>query len=192
MGACFLFIGAWISFVVIRDVESWDWYLHGYRGPYRGRVIDAATKKPLAGAVVVAIWEREIWQIIQSNTIPYKAREVLTDSNGDFVINARALELFAPPLTLRPHFVIFLPGYGLYPIFQTAPTGFTGGNFEGEGTLVELPRVKGKEKRESYDEIDSGGISEDRFKELPNLMRLINQERINLGFEPYRQTEKQP
>ena len=41
------------------DTESWDRYLDRPRGPYRGQVVDAETKAPLAGAVVVALWRRD-------------------------------------------------------------------------------------------------------------------------------------
>ncbi|HUM17196.1 MAG TPA: hypothetical protein VL086_15985, partial [Candidatus Nitrosotalea sp.] len=47
---------ATVSIAWAQAPETWDRYLDGYRGPYRGQVIDADTKAPLAGAVVVAMW----------------------------------------------------------------------------------------------------------------------------------------
>jgi hypothetical protein len=183
---CLLVLAVWINISAAAAMESWGRHLDGNRGPYRGRVIDSETKKPLAGAVVVVYWRRDIPLIIQTNSVPYKAREVLTDKNGEFVINVEDVEKYAPPLTQRPGFVIFFPGYGAFPWFQSTPRGFTGGFFEGSGGVVELPRLKTrKERLEILDNIDSGILSDDPFKELPQLMRLINQERINLGFQPY-------
>ncbi|HEX9443975.1 MAG TPA: hypothetical protein VGA73_07635, partial [Candidatus Binatia bacterium] len=147
---------------------------------------------PLAGVVVVAVWYHQIPMIIQMNTVLYKAREALTDKNGEFVINAEDIEGSAPSMTLRPTFKIFLPGYGSFPRFgQTTPRASDEEVFEGAGSEVELPRVKaGTERLLNYRELNPYEISKDPFTEVPNFMRLINEEARNLGLEPYRPREK--
>lgn len=170
--------------VISAPVQSqlYERYLKGSRGPYRGRVIDAETKQPLVGAVVLAIWQREIPMIVQINTEFYEAREVLTDSNGEFIIHAEDIETNAPSRTLRPVFVIFFPGYGWYPRSQVAPTGFTGGNFEGNVTLVELPKLKTKKERlEAIGGLPPFSVPDEK---MPNLIKFKNVERTSLGLQP--------
>ena len=55
-------------------------------GPYRGRVIDAETKQPLEGAVVLAIWETKTPGVAGYGYSYLDSEEVLTDENGRFVV----------------------------------------------------------------------------------------------------------
>ncbi|MGH7316316.1 MAG: hypothetical protein ACREJS_08660, partial [Candidatus Rokuibacteriota bacterium] len=120
-----------------QDTELWDRYLNTPRGPYRAQVIDADTKAPLAGAVVVVLWRRDRVYPFHSVSENYAVREVVTDSEGRFFLDARDVEEGAPRRTNRPEFLIFLPGYGSFPGHQRSPRGFTGGIFERPGTVVE-------------------------------------------------------
>jgi hypothetical protein len=179
--ACLLFaVGLFIA--APAQSQLYERYLRGHHGPYKGRVIDAETKRPLHGAVVLAVWDREIPLVIQSNTVFYAAREVLTDINGEFVITAKDIEADAPSRTLRPRFVIFFPGYGYYPNYQVAPTGFIGGNFEGKGTLVELPKLKAMDDRLAV--VDKLPPVLVPYEKMPNLLQFLNTERVNLGLQP--------
>lgn len=181
------------SLVPTAEAELWERYLKGSHGPYRGRVIDAETKEPLAGAVVVAIWEREKVQLLHSSTVFYKAREALTDTNGEFTIHADDIEKNAPHQTLRPFLTIFFPGYGSYPGYQLAPKGFLGGIFEGAGATVELPQLRTREeRREHLSSISPFRLSDAPFKDIPHFVRLVNSERVSLGLQPYPPPEKQP
>jgi hypothetical protein len=166
--------------------EGWDRYLDRYRGPYRGQVIDADTKAPLAGAVVVVAWTRDRLYPFHSVNERYAVREVLVGPDGRFVMDAKDIEERAPRRTLRPDFSIFLPGYGSFPRFQKAPTGFLGDLFEREGTTVELPRLDARRERlESLRAADPYNFSEDPFKEIPQHTEQFNRERRALGLEPY-------
>jgi hypothetical protein len=172
--------------------EGWDRYLDRPRGPYRGQVIDADTKAPLAGAVLVALWRRDRTYPLHIVTENYAVREVVADSEGRFLLDAREVEEGAPRRTRRPEFLIFFPGYGSFPRFQKAPTGFLGNVFEGAGTIVELPRLEGREQRRKH--LLTFGVhafSESPQDELPQLMRRVNEERIAIGLSPYPSPEKQ-
>jgi hypothetical protein len=160
-------------------------YLEGLtRGPYRGRVIDAETKAPLAGAAVVAIWERRRRLPMYSRNEFYDAREVVTDADGRFVLDARDIEEKAPEETYLPHFVIYYPGYGFFPDHQLRPTGSLGRIFEGAGTTVELPRLRTRDqRREAVGALPPPAPG----RTMPNLLRLINLERVGLGLQPIHQ-----
>jgi hypothetical protein len=182
---CVLVVGgplvAWAQ-----EAERWDRYLDRPRGPYRGQVIDAETKAPLAGAVVVIHWRRDRVYPFHSVSENYAVRETVTDSGGHFFLDARDVEEGAPHRTYHPEFFIFQPGYGAYPKRHVAPRGFTGGIFERPGTVVELPRLVDPEERRKHLFLFGHGDFSDRpFKDLPELVRRINAERIAIGLEPH-------
>lgn len=169
-----------------QDVERWDRYLDRPRGPYRGQVVDAETKAPLAGAVVVVRWLRDRLYPVHMVAENYAVRETVTDSEGRFFLGVRDVEEGAPPRTRRPGFFIFLPGYGSYPKKHVSPRGFTGGIFEGPGTVVELARLEDQEQRRKHLFLfGHGDFSDTPFKDLPELVRRINAERIAIGLEPH-------
>ena len=150
--------------------ELWERYLKGYQGPYRGRVIDAETKQPLAGAAVVAIWQREKIQLIQLSTVFHDAREVLTDANGEFLLDAPDVEREAPAKTLRPYFVIFTPGYAL-----------ARGTHEARNETIELRRLKTRKERVEVIGSLPPSVPDEK---IPHLIRLMNAERANLRLDP--------
>ena len=55
-------------------------------GPTRGRVIDAGTREPIPGAVVVGEWSTISLAFSGGNSECYDARETVTDTKGDFEI----------------------------------------------------------------------------------------------------------
>lgn len=185
-----LYLIAVCTMALAQPPEGWDRYLDRYRGPYRGLVIDADTKAPLAGAVVVAAWTRDRIYPFHSVNERYAVREVLTDSEGRFLIDAGDVEEHAPRRTLRPEFIIFLPNYGSFPSLQRKPIGFLGDVFEGAGTTIELPRLDGQQARRTHlRAISPQSFSERPFKDLPQLMQRINEERVAIGLTPHAPSE---
>jgi hypothetical protein len=174
-----------------QDTERWDRYLDRPRGPYRGQVVDAETKAPLVGAVVVALWRRDRvypFHLVSEN---YAVRETVTNAEGQFFLVTKDVEDNAPRRTYHPEFLIFIPGYGSYPGQQVSPRGFTGGIFEHSGMLVELPRLEGREARRMHlRSISPSSFSDEPFKDLPELMRKVNEERAVVGLNPYLPVEK--
>lgn len=180
-----------LTAVWAQETQGWDRYLDRPRGPYRGQVVDAETKAPLAGAVVVALWWRNRVYPFHSVAEHYAVRETVTDAEGRFWLDAKDVEEGAPRRTYHPEFLIFLPGYGSYPAHQVSPRGFTGGIFERPGTLVELPRLEGREDRRIHlRSISPSSFSDEPFKDLPELMRRVNHERSVVGLNPYLPVEK--
>lgn len=172
--------------ILSQETQGWDRYLDRPRGPYRGQVVDAETKAPLFGAVVVVRWIRDSVYPFHMVAENYAVREVVTDAEGRFLLDVKDVEDGAPRRTRRPGFLIFLPGYGSYPKQHVSPRGFSGGIFEGSGTIVELPRLEDREERRKH--LGSFGphsYSDKPFRDLPDLMQRINEERAALGLEPY-------
>jgi len=101
-----------LALTALNLLESHAWLIF-HKPEYRGKIIDAETKKPLEGVVVVACYSTS--DVIGGPGGPSSreigAREALTDENGIFVI---------PPYTaiMNPiaredptGFIIFKPGY---------------------------------------------------------------------------------
>jgi len=181
------------SAAVVAQTDDGERFVNGQKGTYRGRVLDAETGRPLAGAVVVAVWRRDRVMPLGGRSEHYAAREALTDENGDFVLEAKDVERSAPRRTWRPFFTIFFPGYGRFrPIAGSAPTPpYT--MFEGAGRTVELPRLRTREERREYvTTMGPYSLSEEPFKEIPEFMRLVNQESVAVGLQPYPPSGRQP
>ncbi len=153
---------------------------------YKGKVIDADTKEPIEGAVVVAIWIREVSHFNVTDEIFKKARETLTDKNGEFSIKPYHHYSLRPLSKLRLEWVIFKPGYGSFPRHPKvrpkgiSPNGLTSKIFS-PYTVVELPKLKTKEERRKY-LLRPPGVSVP-YKETPLLIEAINIERVNLGLQ---------
>jgi hypothetical protein len=189
---CSWLLLAWVASAAAQRSDGWDRYLDRPRGPYRGQVLDADTKAPLVGAVVVALWRRDRAYPFHITTEHYAVRETVTDSEGRFLMEVKDVEEGAPRRTRRPEFLIFLPGYGVFPRRHTSPTGFLGEVFEGIGTIVELPRIAGKEERlTNLSSFGPHSLSGNPHTELPQLIMAINRERVALGLNPYPPPEKQ-
>lgn len=170
--------------------EGWDRYLGRHRGPYRGQILESQTKAPLAGAVVVALWRRDVVYPFQVNSEHYAVRETVTDSDGRFVMEVRDIEEGAPRRTRKPEFLVFLPGYGAFPHRYTSPKGFMAELFEGAGTTVEIPRLESREERlNNLSSFSPHRLSDAPDKDLPRLMKAVDNERIALGLDSHPRPE---
>ncbi len=164
---------------------------------FKGRVIDADTKEPIEGAVVVAAWYKESWIPLGENIVKLKdVKETLTDKNGRWSIrgpsggNSLSYGLAIGGLfyhTREPEFIIFMPGYCSWPngfsidacTNQMHITGYKE-KIIGEGGTLELPKLTKREDRiraQALQEPAAEGVDE----KLRELHKLLNQERRNLG-----------
>lgn len=73
-----------IIFSNAKDNFAWRWILY-YETSFKGRVIDAATKKPLEGVVIVANYKKQMMGL-EANTHDVDSRSTVTDKNGEFYI----------------------------------------------------------------------------------------------------------
>jgi hypothetical protein len=156
-------------------------------GPYHGRIIDAATKQPIEGAAVVAIW-RKLSGLLVPHPIEsvQDAQETLTDKDGNFTIPGIWTISLNPTAQIdEPRFTIFKPGYQAYlgvlkPLVAVdIPTGL----YEKDGKIVvELRRLETREERlQNLGKLFiPTNVPEQKY---PNLIRLKNIERLNLDLD---------
>ena len=174
----------------------------------KGKIIDAETKEPIEGAVVVASYSKDtiggpggdISSIIH-------IKEQLTNAKGEF--HFPSYTTFIQPLSTESlvTFIIYKPGYGSFPGYQKIPSGIkpkdqeiyfskeTGSKgkldmwvkgekhphlerFDVSFGIVELPRLKTKKERLNA---TPGGPVDYGINELPLLYRAINEERKKFG-----------
>ncbi|MEW6419180.1 MAG: carboxypeptidase-like regulatory domain-containing protein [Nitrospirota bacterium] len=162
---------------------------------FKGRVIDADTKEPIEGAVIVASWS-ESRATPAGEVSRYKdVKETLTDKNGEWSItgpkgskgsNITAIfTLFTGThYTRPPQFIVFKPGYCSWP----AGFGITAckekikpvsHNKVAEGETVELPKLTNREDRRRALPGTAGDSREFDKKQI-NFLKLINEEHKNI------------
>ncbi|MBI3637206.1 MAG: hypothetical protein HY216_13515 [Candidatus Rokubacteria bacterium] len=147
-------------------------------GPYSGRVVDAETKQPLAGAVVLAIWMKHVPVGAHMPESFVDAVEVVTDANGEFTISAKTHTVVFGRLQ-EPEFVIFYPGYGYAPRYQVRPRLNLARELQSHA-IVELPQWKVREDRLRVDGIQNN-VSRVPPDRMPKLIQQTNVERRFLG-----------
>lgn len=155
---------------------------------YNGRVIDQETKRPIEGAAVVAVWRQESGVLVPHPIESvFSVEETLTDSDGKFSFIERFSKPLNPTVFINePRFTIFKPGYRSYvdgPL-KTAIGHIQTGLYEKDGRIVvELqPSVTRQDKIDSQGRISISDCYANN--KCPNLIRLINIERSNVGLQP--------
>jgi hypothetical protein len=148
-------------------------------GPFSGRVVDASTGQPLAGAAVVAVWRQEGPGPGHPTERFHDAIEVVADTDGHFTLPHRT-HFTAVGSISDPYIVVYSPGYkeGL----------LQGRRFDGSASkdsplIVELTRPAPNDRRRFADV--PSVVSEVPYLKIPNLVRLVNAERRALGLRVY-------
>jgi hypothetical protein len=163
-------------------------------GPYIGRVIDKETKKPIEGAVVLAVWQKESPSIGHYVVSYYDAQETLTDARGNFTIPGITLGRSLNPLAKirEPLFTIFKPGYAAYGgwVFKPRSVPESIEVRENTGlTVYALGRLTTREQRlGNLDAVRVFDCAE--AGTCPNLIRVRNIERIEIGLKPTHVTQE--
>lgn len=162
---------------------------------FSGRVIDADTREPIEGAVVVVYWlEARRTPIGDLSSRPKDVKETLTDKNGEWSVTGPAggentissylALLTGMYYTMEPEFIIFKPGYCCWPegFAIDACKGKLKSSGSGEimeGKTLELPRLRGERDRVRNIPGIAGG--ENALEKQKELIRLINEERKKHG-----------
>jgi hypothetical protein len=178
-----LFLTITVFSLIVTNAFSFDFLYHS-DGPYRGKVVDLETGEPIEGAVVAAVW-----------TLTHRfcdAKETVTDKNGEFILPKGWCFSFWPFTEIDyPEVVVFKPGYlGYEPLGSTFEEkkarmpGFTGHEFQNkkEYNIIRLGRPKTRMEREltqSHAQI----FTDECYDKLPILLKMINEERRNLGLD---------
>ncbi len=157
-------------------------------GPYRGKVVELETGKPIEGAVVAAEWTIE--PFVHTERI-CDAKETVTDKNGEFELPKGSCTSHPFAQMYGPYVVVFKPGYLGYPPLGNNPgekrvkmPDFTGNEFQDEKQyyIIKLGRPTTREERKWTQSDAQGPLDDETYEKLPVLLKLVNEERRNLGF----------
>ncbi|MBI4654074.1 MAG: hypothetical protein HY752_03675 [Nitrospirae bacterium] len=165
-----------------------------YAATFKGKVIDADTKEPIGGAVVVASWSESTATITGGSQRSKDVKETLTNKNGEWEIKGPKGDRFIAQVfamipsiyyTEAPEFIVFKPGYCSYPAGfgieackeKMKVYNFT--NSDNIGEIVELPRVTNREDRKRSLP-GTAGFSRESDKKQINFLKLINEEHKNI------------
>jgi hypothetical protein len=129
-------------------------------GPWKAQVVDAETRQPLAGGVVVAVWKKYLPVEGTVGIFEYvDSIEEVTGGDGQFVIPERDFSATNSHILDEPDFYLFKPGYGqwrfqgeegwlkLNPAEKKKRYEEAGRQFEGKGITIEMPPLKTREER---------------------------------------------
>jgi hypothetical protein len=196
IAAAFLF-----TFMAASSEAAWLIY---HKPEFKGKVIDAETKEPIEGTVVVAVYYKATMGLgAGSISSIINTREVLTDKDGIFRIPSYTTIILPFSWSASASFIIFKPGYGTFPLMQVYPPSLSLPDQEiffsaGVGAerwlnayvadwkyeyktlktgIVELPKVKTLEqRRKALMDVDVYG-PHIKPKELPLFYKMIEEER---------------
>lgn len=164
-------------------------------GPYKGKVVDKDTDKPIAGAVVVVNFFKMTSLDLAIKGGYYDCEEVLTNDAGEFYLSTPLSwhgTLFLPSWE-RVSALAFYPGYGSFPHNQgTLPImNFDSASFpEDEYVVFKLPRLISTADRRtnlenlSFIDKDTGRVPPSKYE---HLRKLRDQEIDNLQYEGEKQ-----
>ena len=196
----------WMIVITAAPSHAFIWMIY-HKPAFKGKVIDAETKEPIEGAVVVVVYHKTSMGIAHSYSVIINVRETLTDKNGEFYITSYTTLIQPLSWENMANFIIFKPGYGNFPAYQKVPSGikpkdeqtFFSRDVGKEGELemwvdgekqpelkkikvtfgiVELPKLKTREERLRAITFPSGDVGS---KELPLLYKAINEENKRFG-----------
>jgi ankyrin repeat protein len=115
-----------VSFATVLLASPCHAWLVYHKPAFKGKVIDATTKKPIEGAVVVVVYEKiEAGLGPGWSAFPFDARETLTDKDGVFQVSSYTTVIHPFSFNSHVNFIIFKPGYGqFHPINMAESTLF--------------------------------------------------------------------
>jgi len=174
-----------IWFAFSSSAYAWLYYS---KPEFRGSVIDAQTKQPIEGAVVVVLYYKyEFNWPGGGSSVPMNAKETLTDNKGEFYFPP--YKTMISPLSGGSYadFIIFKPGYKAIEKDMIGKEGEvkyverdTLYSYKGPLGLVELE--KALTRKERLDTMPSPPTNY-TSKEVPILIKILNEEDKNLGLK---------
>jgi hypothetical protein len=147
-----------------------------YWGPFRGRVVDADTGEPVAGAVMLVVWT-EAYGLGLLETRFHDAKEAVSDKDGRWEV-PRLEDSRIRITVLWPEFHMFVPGYELKEDIVTPPSS---DRVYLDDTVTTVRRIKTRAELVRKSRGRPSVVPADR---LPETTAAVNRERAMLGYDP--------
>lgn len=179
----------WIVFAIIiatlfAQGGLFFWLPYRSLAPFEGQVVDTETKKPIEGAVVLAVYYFTRYTIAGSNSYIKDGQETVTNKKGEFKLPRTRRWFVSRRGYPEGKVVIFKPGYGVFPRHRrsTAVGANKGWPSPGEYAVYGLPKLKTLEERKKAHLNSYDGIP---YKYRKQYFEAENKERLFLGYEPF-------
>jgi hypothetical protein len=168
-------------------------------GPWQAQIVDAATKQPLEGVVVLAWWTRHVRSFGGPSEEYRDSQEVLTDKEGRFTIESRRFFSLNPLVFFRGPFVaMFRPGYGdyewpgyrgseMWPKEKREALRTEAQLLQLDGIVLEMPTLLTADQRKEYLKHLEVRVLTVPLERRPLLQKAIREERRALGYGSRRQ-----
>ena len=157
-----------------------------YDGPYKGRIIDAATGQPVEGVVVLGVWYTSIPGAGGTLHGFYDAMETVTDKNGDFEIKGLGLKIMSSvdPMDV----LIFKAGYEYVGMYQWASFKIDQSlaekvKWEESRVIVPLKRLTVEERKKSST-FPSMPYLKAPLEKVKLMLKEVNKEATERGLHP--------
>lgn len=143
---------------------------------FYGKVLDTETKKPIEGAVVLAVYSKEVPGVAGSSSCDADAQETLTGESGEFKIPWKLRWFALHRGFTQGRLIIFKPGYGAFPRHTRSEALGENKSWPSPEKYIvyELPELKTKEERKK-------NVIHTHSYMKPLFIHAINEERKNIG-----------
>lgn len=167
-------------FLILAGMASGCAYIVRYDGTYQGKVVDADTREPIEGAIVLGTWYTESPTVAGAHTDYYDARETATDKNGAFTIPGQGLRIMSRILPMDV--MIFKAGYSYeQEYWGSLKTGLYSTDrikWEGEMPIFPLKKLTMEERKKQSIPSPAYGAPKEKIKLMVNE---INKDRLAQG-----------
>lgn len=109
---CFLLVAAWL--VAGARVVDAGWLIY-HKPEFKGTVVDSETWQPIEGAIVVAMYTKDVISIPESRNVKFHFQEVITGKDGLFRIPAYTTLVNPFAWDGGVFFVVYKSGYAAVP-----------------------------------------------------------------------------
>lgn len=154
-------------------------------GPYKGRVIDAETGKPIEGVAVLGVWYKELPSPGGNVGSYFDAQETLTDKNGDFEVRGQGLQILSTVSGM--HVLIFKAGYEYVGMGLWESLKIDGGlmhnkaSWEGDKAIIPIRKLTMEERRKQLG--PPAPPDEARKEKMGLMLKEINKDRSQQGLD---------
>ena len=156
---------------------------------FEGKVIDAETKQPIQGVVILAVYYGSVSSVAGSMSYEVDAQETLTAPNGDFKLPEVKYWSKENPGKPRGRLIIFKPGYGTLSHKKSRAVGENKSwPPPGKYIVYEIPKLNTRKERVSNIRFSRPEIHSSKMK---NFIQLLNEEYINMGYQPFKITDEE-
>jgi hypothetical protein len=158
-------------------------YVIRYDGTYNGKVVDADTREPIGGVVVLGTWDVLHPNVAGGYHTYYDARETVTDKNGEFSIYGQGLRIMS---NLEPMSVlIFKSGYSYErEAWDSLKTGLYSKDrikWEGDKPIFPLEKLTMEERKKQGSPPDPPSGAP--FEKVKLILKEIDKDRLERGLD---------